>query len=90
MIVELRRDEYESELFDESLRSINNGMLLDDHEREKEFNWNTRNRHNGTRITDMQWAHQLSQRESRMTDEVLHFSLKGDLVEHIWNRYGNI
>ena len=87
MIVEIRREGYESELFMEAERAVEKGRLLDENGVEKEFIWNM---DNNIEMSDMAWANHLNNRESQITDEEMHYSLKGDLVEHVWNRHGSL
>lgn len=43
----------------------------------------------GTEMSDQEWSHRLNMREIEVTDEVGHFSLKHDLVEHVWENWGS-
>lgn len=90
MIVEARRDGYESELFNEAKKSIERGMFLDENGNEKPFTWKTRENltNSGVVVSEFDWAKQLALRYSVTTDELEHYALKNDLVEHVWNRYG--
>ena len=37
---------------------------------------------------EIELAHQVDRRERRVSDEVMHYALKGDLVEHNWAQIG--
>lgn len=87
MIVELRHDGYESQLFEEAKVAIERGIFLNEEGEEKEFEWSTQEVVNQMESSII-WAQHINKRESRVTDEVMHYALKGDLVEHIWARNG--
>lgn len=42
MILEIRWDGYESELFEETKRKVSNGIFIDEDEEEKKFTWSRR------------------------------------------------
>lgn len=93
MIVELRRDGYESELFAEAEKAIEDGLFINEHGREKDFKWctkDTTNTGDDVSVTDMEWAKILAVRYTDVTCQLEHFSLKADLVEHQWNLLGSI
>lgn len=92
MVVEARRDGYASRLYDDGLQAVEQGCLLDENGNEKEFKWLSREEvgeEKGRLVTDFEWATQLAGRQRQITDEVNHYSLKQDLIEHIWNRHGD-
>ena len=93
MIVELRRDGYESELFAEAENAIEDGLFIDENGRENEFKWFTKDYTNtgeDVSIPDMAWAKVLAIRYTDLTCQLEHFSLKADLVEHQWHLFGSI
>lgn len=81
MVVELRRDIYESDLWKLSQTAVGRGMILDSDGIEKKFHWNSRL----PQMSQSQWANKVVRRDERITDEVEHFNLKADLIEHVWN-----
>lgn len=87
MIVECRRDGYASQLFEHAREAADSGMFVDENGNEKPFVWRTRSSGNNE-LGHIAWTHRLHAREQEITDEVGHFSLKRDLVEHVWNNWG--
>lgn len=89
MIVEMRRDDYASELWTLSVSAIGRRAVIDGDGNEIPFQWST----SPSTITDLNssgimssWASQVAKRETEITDELEHFTLKADLIEHIWKR----
>lgn len=82
MIVEIRRDGYDSELFNEAQKCIERGMCLDKNGNEKPFTWQTRENLTdlGSVVSDFDWAKQVAFRYSEVTDQLKHYALKADLV----------
>ncbi|CDF34444.1 unnamed protein product [Chondrus crispus] len=71
MIVESRRDNYQSQSFTWESESATRYLL-------------------GSELPTGMWASMVSSRHSRITSKVDHFSLKRDLIEHIWNAHGSV
>lgn len=91
MIVEAQRDGYRSEPFDQVKEAIESGMFIGENGNEKQFGWRTREAcatPQGQVPSDTKWVRKLGVREMKITDEVSHFALKNDLVEHIWCTWG--
>lgn len=87
MIVEWRRDGYHSELWRDALDAIGKGMFIDENGQEKKFEWAANTVGENSQITPA-WAAMLGQRENSIMDEVGHYVLKQDLVEHVWSEWG--
>lgn len=84
IIVEMRRDGYQSEMFEEGKKYAANGMFIDVDGNEKTLNWKTiEGIIGGQLLREMDWAKHLVDRYVALTDELEHFSLKNDLVEHV-------
>lgn len=92
MIVEERRDGYDSQICKLASEAVDRGFFLDENGEEKPFVWQDHNRITATTqndVSDTRWALHLAKVDERMRDEVLHFALKLDLIEHIWCENGN-
>lgn len=90
MIVEARRGGYDSNLFNIAESAVSSGNYIDVEGNEKPFVWSTKDIVTAdSSNVDFAWAQKLSQRNDMISDEVVHYSLKYDLVEHIWNMYGS-
>lgn len=90
MVVEARRDGYKSELWSLAEDAVEKGLFLDENGEQKTFTWRTQETvsRTTTGMDNSRWASHISVTHARMKDEVLHFSLKRDLVEHIWAEDG--
>lgn len=88
MIVEARRDGYESQLFAIAEEAVSrNGNFIDEDGNEKTFQWDGRSlMREGT---DLVKAEYIDERHRLVSDEVAHYALKYDLVDHIWINYGS-
>lgn len=86
MIFEYRRDGYESEIGAIAEAAVVPGLFIDERGEEKPFNWCSReslSNSGGRSMSYCDWAANVLRREMEVTDEVAHFSLKKDLIEHI-------
>lgn len=91
MVVESRRDGYESELWKEAIDVVESGYFLDEAGGQKQFMWHTREsigEANGSPLSSESWAAKVCERDTRITDEVEHFSLKQDIIDHVWQHWG--
>lgn len=75
-------------LFEEAQEAIERGLFIDDEGNEKEFKWNTRENIEGAIEDQTVWGIHITNRQDEIMDEVAHFSLKQDLVQHAWASYG--
>lgn len=56
-----------------------------------QFKWSTRvtlSENGNPTTTDSMWEMNVANEDTRMKDEVSQFSLKLDLMNHIWDKYG--
>lgn len=90
MIVEARRDGYESELYKLVEVAVDRGYFVNKNGENNEFKWNTqcnvlwgRAGPSGTR-----WATHVPQVDSRVKGPVLHHVRKLALINHIWEMLG--
>lgn len=93
IVLEARRDCYDSGLYDIANEATKRGFLIDEHGNEKPFKLHTEDDavHNNINNLDSGvWARQISKVDARRNDEVGHFVLKLDLSNHIWNNHGNV
>lgn len=88
VIVETRRNGYDSSLFEEAKRAVENRMLLEENENEAQLKWKDRSAVLSDRMSDVRWTQHLAERYKNITDELKHYSMKNELVEHIRNRHG--
>lgn len=91
MIVEARRDGYNSEFFSLASDAADKGFFIDENGNEKEFQWNTYESlcESSNTLRQTQWERHITKTNARVKDDVLHHALKLDLIEHIWAEYGN-
>lgn len=79
MIVELGRDGYESELFEEGKKAIERGMFIAENGDEKQFKWYTKDvLFQSQSVRDMDWEKHLATRFNELTDQLEHFSPNND------------
>lgn len=85
MVVELRSDGYDTNMFEAAKDPTEKGMFLDEQRNEKPFKWFTKERteEEGGTVTQFDWAKQLSLRYSVIVDEIEHYFINSDLVEHL-------
>ena len=89
MIVESRRDNYESGMMSLQHFSEARAMFAAGQSSTWESELATRYLL-GSELPTGMWASMVSSRQSRITSTVDHFSLKRDLIEHIWNAHGSL
>lgn len=66
-------------------------MFIDEDGSEKRFSWRSRygiSQRSGHVPSAISWEIRFNAREMEITDEGGHFSLKEDLVEHVWASWG--
>lgn len=91
MIVEYRRDGYDSGMFVEAEKAVSGPEFLDANGNYKPFIWRSREgaaAEEGVVLSDGSWVGLVADRERRITDEVEHYGLKFDLVRHVWSNWG--
>lgn len=79
MIVEARRDGYQSEFFQNALEAVECGLFIDEQGVEKPFSWRSKiqlSQITGHEVSEVACAKMLDVREREITDEAVHFSLK--------------
>lgn len=92
MVVEARRDGYDCEFSSLAESAVKDGHFLDKNGNEKRFVWQTEDILTGgsnSLFDNGAWARHIAGVDARMKDEVKHFELKLDLIEHIWTLHGN-
>lgn len=92
MILEARRDGYVSQLCKLACEAMGRGFFLDENGEDIFFVWKDHKRVTAAaknEFIDTRWSLHLEKVHERMRDEVLHFALKLDLIEHIWCESGN-
>ena len=81
MIVELRRDDYDSQLWELASSAVGLNLIIEENGDDIPFHWN------GLNTSELQNSFTIaasrSARDTQITDEGKHFSLKADLLEHI-------
>ena len=85
MIFEKRSDDYDSKLWDLASSADRSNVIIDENGDKIPFHWyglNTSELQNSSTIPASRSA-----RDTRISDEGQHFSLKADLVEHISNHF---
>lgn len=86
MIIEARRYGYQSKLFNHAVQETENGLFVHECGNEEPFRWRKREQANKrNEKSDIAWERRLHMRENEITDKMDHFSLKNDLVEHLWD-----
>lgn len=91
MVVEARRDGYESQIFNIAKESMLPGNFIDVNGNESVFEWKTKNVvADDTERGEYAWAVTVERSNEKVTDEVAHYALKTDLVDHIWNINGSV
>lgn len=88
MIVQLRRGGYESQLCELFENAVNSGMFLDNAYNEKPFIWRTKQNMRCAGANETSWSNHIAVMDEKMKDDVAHFSLKKDLLDHIWSCFG--
>lgn len=66
-------------------------MFIDEQGVEKPFKWRSMSKLSqtaGHAVYDIAWTERLDVQEWEITDEVVHLSLKKELVEHISEKWG--
>lgn len=87
MVVEMRRDRYESEIWLRALSAAGRREVLDENGNEIPFKWACTDDVSNRTTAINTVASTVAIRDVRITGESQHFLLKADLVEHIWQNF---
>lgn len=65
-------------------------MFLESNEKEVTLTWRTNENVDGWGTSTTTWAFHIAEVDERVKDQVINFSLKVDMIEHIWSLFGDM